>query len=266
MKQIAIIFTLCLLCLSPINVRAQETLRVLGTGENQEVVRALGKAFETKQAGVTVEVPDSIGSGGGIKALQKGATDLARTGRPLKDTEKSGLTEVLFGKTAVVFATHPSVTGVKNLTGAQIAGIYTGAITNWKEVGGPDAKIYPTSREIGDSARIVLEASMPGFKDLTLVSKEFFSSTEAVKGVEDNAFTIGYVTMAAAKGHALNILKIDDKDPAAKADGTVDYPYLVPFYLVHTDTLLPLAKQFIDFAHSDEGKAVILATGAIAAK
>lgn len=266
MKQLTALLLLCLLSLVANGVQAQESLRVFGTGENQEAVRALAKGFEAKHPGVTVEVPDSIGSGGGIKALQKGKTDLARTGRPLKDSEKPGLTEVLFGKTAVVFVTHPSVTGVTNLTTAQIAGIYTGTITNWKEVGGPDNKIYPTSREVGDSARIVLEAAMPGFKDLKLISKEFFSSPEAVKGVEDNAFTIGYISMASGNGHAMNILKLDGKDPAPKPDGTVDYPLLVPFYLVHTDTLPPLAKQFIDFSHSPEGAAILLANGAIPAK
>ena len=244
-------------------VQAQETLMVTGTGENQEVVRELAKQFTALHPGVTVEVPDSIGSGGGIKALKKGKTDLARTGRPLKDSEKEGLVEFLFGRTPVVFATNPTVTKVDNLTTAQILAIYSGKITNWQEVGGPAAKIYPISRETGDSARMVLEASMPGFKDLNFVSKEIFSSPEAVATVQKHEFTIGYLSAASAHDAGLNILKIDGKSPVPGPDGKVDYPFLCPFYLVHTGNPSALAKQFIDFTLSTEGRATLLAHGAL---
>lgn len=235
---------------------------VAGTGENMEVVRALAKQFEATHPGVTVEAPDSIGSGGGIKALKKGKTDLARTGRPLKEEEKSGLVEVKFGQTPVVFVTHPTVAEVDNLTTAQILGIYSGKITNWQEVGGPDQKIYPTSREVGDSARIVLEALMPGFKELQFVSKEFFSSAEAVEAVQDHPYTIGYLSLASSHGKKLNIVQVDGKSPVTAADGTADYPYWVPFYLVHTENPSGLATQFIDYALSAEGRTVLLAHGA----
>lgn len=261
------IFTLLLLaCLWIQPALAQENLMVAGTGENQEVVRTLAKQFETTHPGITVEVPDSIGSGGGIKALQKGKTDLARTGRPLKDMKKSGLVEVMFGKTPVVFVTHPAVTKVDNLTTAQILAIYSGKITNWREVGGPDAKIYPTSREVGDSARLVLEAAMPGFKDLQFVSKEFFTSAEAVQAVRDHEFTIGYVSLASSYGKGLNVIKIDGKNPIPGPDGKIDYPYLVPFYLVSVEQPSPLAKQFIDFSLSADGRAILLANGAVPVK
>lgn len=257
-------FTLLLLAsLWACPVRAQETLLVAGTGENQEVLRAVAQQFQAKHPGVTVEVPDSIGSGGGIKALKKGKTDIARIGRPLKETEKAGLVEHLFGKSAVVFATHPSVTKVDHLATAQIQEIYTGKITNWQEVGGPDAKIYPISRETGDSARIVLEAKMPGFKDLKLVSKEIFSSPEAVQTVRTNEFTIAYLSLAAAHDGGLNFLKIDGKSPILDTKGKVDYPYLIPFYLVTSETPSALAKEFIEFTLSPEGRSILLANGTL---
>ena len=260
-KSFILLLLVSLFWTSP--VQARETLMVAGTGENQEVLRALAQQFEAAHPGLTVEVPDSIGSGGGIKALKKGKTDIARTGRPLKDTEREGLVEVMFGKTPVVFATHPSVDQVKGLTTAQLQGIYTGKITNWKEVGGPDAKIYPISRETGDSSRIVLEASMPGIKAWTLVSKEIFTSPEAVQTVRNNEFTIGYLSLASAHNFGLNILTLDGKSPEPDKDGKVDYPYLCPFYLVTTGKPSALARQFIDFALSAEGRTILLAFGAL---
>lgn len=261
-----ILALLMLACFWTTTVHAEETIAINGTGENQEVLRVLGKKFESLHPGVKVDVPDSIGSGGGIKALQKGKTDLARTGRPLKDAEKNGLVETLFGKSPAVFATHPGVTKVDNLTTAQVLDIYSGKITNWQEVGGPDAKIYPTSRETGDSARSLLETSMPGFKELTFISKEFFTSAEAAKGVKENENTIGYFSMAATSAAGLTPLKIDGKNPVPGADGKTDYPHMISFYLVSTDKPTPLAQQFIDFCLSDEARTIMLANGTVPLK
>lgn len=261
MNKLLTLLLLAALWATPL--QAQETLVIAGTGENQEVVRALAANFEALHPGVKVEVPDSIGSGGGIKALKKGKTDIARTGRPLKESEKAGLVEVLFGKTPVVFATHPTVTTVDNLSTPQILDIYAGKISNWQEVGGPDHKIYPTSRETGDSARLVLEAGMPGFKNLKFSSKEIFSSPEAVRTVQNHEFTIGYFSAASAHNTGLRILKINGKNPGPDQDGKTDYPYLCPFYLVTTAQPSALAKQFIEFALSAQGQATLLARGAI---
>ena len=260
-----ILTLLMLACFWTTTAHAEETIAVNGTGENQEVLRVLAKKFESLHPGVKVDVPDTIGSGGGIKALQKGKTDLARTGRPLKDTEKSGLVETMFGTSPAVFATHHGVK-INNLTTAQILDIYSGKITNWKEVGGPDAKIYPTSREPGDSARSLLEISMPGFKELTFVSKEFFTSGDAVKGVMENENTIGYFSMAATSAAGLTPLKIDGKNPVPGADGKTDYPHMISFYLVSTDKPTPLVQQFIDFCLSDEARAILLANGTVPLK
>lgn len=264
MKTLMMVLVVMCLWWSPLH--AQENLLVAGTGESQEVVRALAETFEVLHPGITVRVPDSIGTGGGIKALQKGKTDIARTGRPLKDSEKEGLVEVQFGLTPVVFAVHPSVTGVTNLSTAQILAIYSGAITNWQEVGGPDAKIYPISRETGDSARLILENVMPGFKGVKFVSKEIYLSSEAVKAVREHEFTIGYFSATSVHGNNLKLVKIDGKNPQPDQAGTIDYPYFCPFYFVTKGAPSPLARQFIDFAFSAEGRKILLANGALPVK
>ena len=105
---------------------------------------------------------------------------------------------------------------------------------------------------------------MPGFKDVKFVSKEFFTMAEAVQGIREHEFTIGYVSYSSALGKGLNVLKVDGKNPVPAADGKVDYPHLVPFYLVHNATPSALAKQFIDFALSAEGKTILLANGVVA--
>ena len=157
---------------SAVVANAQETLVIAGTGDSQALLRNLGAIFEKSHPDVTIEVPNSIGSGGGIKAVGRGEAGLGRTARALKEKEKPGLTDVAFARSPVVFATNTSVHEVLDLSREQILAIYSGKINNWKEVGGPDGKIYPLSREEGDSSRETIDKNLAGFKELTLVDRK----------------------------------------------------------------------------------------------
>lgn len=242
-------------------VSAQETLVVAGTGDSQALLRKLSGVFEKMHPGTRIEVPDSVGSGGGIKAVSRGEAGLGRTARPLKDKEKAGLTDVLFGKSPVVFATHASVARVTNLSREQILAIYSGKIGNWKEVGGPDAKIYPVSREDGDSSREIIEKKMPGFKDLKLVSKEIFTTGEAAEAIRGHQHTIGYLPLSMAIDYGLHPLTIDGQVADREHVDKGLYPYVTSFYLVKNDKPSALALQFIDFVLSPKAGELMLAQG-----
>lgn len=146
-------------------------MEIVGTGDGVKVLNALGAAYARSHPGMSVSVPESIGSSGGIAAVGKGEKVLARVARTLKDDEKgSGLTYLPFAKVPVVFFVNPSLT-VKKLTSQQICAIYAGKISNWKEVGGPDAAIVVVTREAKDSSLGVLQKSLPGFKDVVVTGK-----------------------------------------------------------------------------------------------
>ena len=103
---------------------AGEKIIIGGTGDSQELLRSLASAFEKSPGGGAIEVPDSIGSGGGIKALIAGKIDLARVARPLKEgEEKLGLVYLSFAMNPVVFVIHPGLTGIDSITTEQIIGI-----------------------------------------------------------------------------------------------------------------------------------------------
>ena len=130
-----------------------------GTGDSQVILRGIASLFEALHPDVRVFVPDSVGSGGGVKALIAGKADLARTARPLKAKEKKeGITQIPFAWSPIVFAAHPSGAAVKNITMDQALEIFSGELSNWKALGGPDHKLYPVSREAGDSSRNVVDA------------------------------------------------------------------------------------------------------------
>lgn len=262
MKRV-FIFVLAIFFSTVAGVKAQETLVVAGTGDSQALLRNLGAIFEKSNPGTKIEVPDSIGSGGGIKAVSRGEAGLGRTARALKEKEKTGLTEVAFARSPVVFATNTSVHAVKGLSREQVLAIYAGKVTNWKEVGGADAKIYPISREEGDSSRETLDKHLAGFQELTLVSKEFFTTWEAAEAILNHKDTIGYLPLSMALEYGLNILTIDGHVPDQEQVNNGAYPYVTSMYLIKNETPSALALQFIDFVLSDEVGNLMLKQGVV---
>src|SRR3972149_3381717 len=143
-----IIFSLALILLIIFKVMGEENeITVSGTGSNEGIVKELAEAFMKESPGTIINVPPSIGTDGGINGCKEGKFELGRIGRPLKDTEKNlGLSELLFCKMPVVIIVNENVK-IKNLSTKQICDIFAGKITNWKEVGGEDKKIYVVSRD-----------------------------------------------------------------------------------------------------------------------
>src|SRR6476619_8273846 len=131
-------------------------LSVVGTGDGIDLLRALGAAYTADHPDTNVIVPPSIGSGGGIAAVGSGKEVLARAARPLSDSEKEvGLIATPVFRLPSAFFVHRSA-GVTSLTSAQLADIYRGKITNWRDVGGSDARIRVVRRQHQDSQQLVL--------------------------------------------------------------------------------------------------------------
>ena len=234
-----------------------ETLVVSGTGDSQSLLRALAPLFEQSHPGVTVKVPDSIGSGGGIRAISQGTIDLARTARPLKEKEKQGLIQHPFAVSPVVFVTHPSVLGIENLTTEQILGIFSGNFRNWQLLGGPDNRIYSITREKGDSSRRVLDRNLAGFSAIKPVGKTFYSTPNTVEAITGHRYTIGYLPLSEALHSKVNILALDGVAPSMENLASGSYPLVNTFYIVSKGEPTGIAKKFLDFLYSKEARAII---------
>ncbi len=262
---------LCLLfsCLPALPLAAGEMGRghfaIAGTGDSQELLRMVAHDFMSRHPGISVEIPDSTGSGGGIKAVLAGTSQMARVARPLKREEKEqGLTYLLFARAPVVFAIHPSVQGVDNLTYDQVIGIYTGRIRTWGRVGGsPDRKIYVANREAGDSSRRVLETFLPGFRNIhSLVGETIYTTPETVAILRSTPFTIGYVPLSATAGTALRIPTLNGYAPTRETIESREYPLAIPLALVWKKDLTPEQQLFINFLLGPEGRHIIEQHGA----
>lgn len=236
-----------------------ETLTIAGTGDSQVLLRALAEKFEERYPQVTVMVPDSVGSGGGIKALIQGRSNFARVARPLTEGELSrGLRYILFAKSPVVFVLHPSVSGIKNLSHAQIVSIYSGQLTNWAQLGGPDKKIYVVNREPGDSSRTILDREIPGFQDIDpFVGKVLYTTPEAREALIKYPDTIGYLPMAMAAGTKLRILQIENVEPTPQTVAAGVYSLSLPLALVSKAIQSDMEQEFVSFLSAAAGQEVI---------
>ncbi|MHB1378055.1 MAG: substrate-binding domain-containing protein [Desulfobulbia bacterium] len=276
MKKKNILLTLvCLLALAPASALAlqpvaQKTaenpkaLVIPGTGDSEVLLRNLAQLYTRNRPGITVEIPESIGSGGGIRSVLSGKSRIARVARPITEKESSqGLTSRIFALAPIVFAVSSGVAGVTNLSLEQILGIYSGTMRQWDELGG-GGKIYVMNREDGDSSRTVLENFLPGFKEISApAGAVVYTTPEAVRILTASPNTIGYLPMPAVAGTGLKVLSVQDIAPTAANVRQKKYQLVVPFTLVWKDPLPPLAQDFVNFLSTPAAKKLMLENGAI---
>ena len=238
------------------------TVSTDGSTSMEKVIMSLGESFQAKNKGISVGY-NPTGSGSGITAVSEGRCDIGLSSRALKDDEKaSGLKETFLALDGIAIIVNPE-NKVSDLTLEQIAKIYTGEITNWKEVGGDDAEIVLIGREAGSGTRDGFE-SITGTKDSCKYRQELTSTGDVITTVAGNPNAIGYASLASVKD-SVKALSVGGVAPteATVSDGT--YAVQRPFVLVTKDgaELSAAAQLFFDYATSKDAAEIISAAGAV---
>lgn len=238
------------------------TVATDGSTSMEKVIGALGEAFEQENSGVTFSY-NPTGSGAGITAVLEGRCDIGLSSRALKDEEKeSGLTETVMALDGIAIIVNPE-NPLSDLDMETIAKIYTGEITNWKDVGGNDGEIVLIGREAGSGTRDGFE-SITDTKEACQYRQELTSTGDVITTVAGNPNAIGYASLASVKD-SVKAISVDGVAPseATVKDGT--YKVQRPFVLVtKTDAELSAAAQkFFDFATSADASEIISAAGAV---
>jgi len=267
MKKIPVLVLSCAVIFSMAGniCAAQEEIVISCSGDNQELIRVLAVEFEKANPGTKVDVPESIGSSGGIKALTRGTCDLARIARPLKDKEKAdGLDYKIFAYSPVVFAVNPGVKGIDSMTFEQLLGVFSGRIASWSELGGKKQKIYTAQRESGDSCLTVLEKNIPGWDSIEKSSNQIIYSTpEMIRTIAKYDNTIGYAPLSMVKNSGLKVIKIAGVYPSVENIKDGSYRLAVPFGIAWKGELQGAVRAFVDFILSPEGQSIIADNGAV---
>ena len=235
-----------------------------GSTSMEKVIGALGESFMANNQGTTFTY-NPTGSGSGIKAVLEGRCDIGLSSRSLKEEEKSqGLQETILAYDGIAIIVNPE-NPVTDLSLEQIAKIYTGEITNWKEVGGNDAEIVLIGREAGSGTRDGFE-SITGTEEACKYRQELTTTGDVIATVSQNPNAIGYASLASLKD-SVKALTVGGVAPTE--DTVKDGSYVVqrPFVLVTKDgaALSETAQKFFDYATSADAADIIAKAGAVAA-
>ena len=240
------------------------TVSTDGSTSMEKVINSLGESFMAANKDVKFTY-NPTGSGSGIQAVTEGRCDIGLSSRALKDDEKaSGLVETVLAYDGIAIVVSPE-NPVSDLDVDTIAKIYTGEITNWKDVGGDDAEIVLIGREAGSGTRDGFE-SITGTKDACAYRQELTSTGDVINTVSQNPNAIGYASLSAV-GESVKALTVGG---VKATEATVkDGSYVVqrPFVLVTKEgtELSPAAQAFFDYAISPEVAGIIANAGAVAA-
>ncbi len=260
MKRSALL-ALCLTAFAPMALA--ENLQVVGTGDGIPVFKALAASFTARTPDITVVVPPSIHSSGGIREVGTDRAVLGRIARPLKkDEEALQLRLVPVFRVPAVFFTHPSV-GIESLSTEQLVRIFSGAVPNWRDFGGPDLRIKVVRREEIDSTLAVLRDTLPGWKELQFDpdrSKLATSTQDTFASVRSVPGAIGFGPYTADLGASgLKVIAINGVAPT-----DLNYPSAVTLSLIYRDaTVTKAAFAFIDFIFTPAGRKAIIDNGAM---
>jgi phosphate transport system substrate-binding protein len=236
---------------------------VNGGGGALDNVKALTDAFGKMHPSITWQGLADVGSDAGVNLVVSGETDLGYISRDLKPAEVGKVIALPVGASGTAVAVAAS-NPIKALSKDQVAKIFTGAITDWKDVGGTPGKIRILIRESGASTRSAFEAYFFDGKKPAYAPNavEVTNIDETVKAINSFKESIGMVTMNASTFSNSSIAFATIDGVAATRDNLNSGKYQVrrPLYLVYnpdTAKLRPAIKSFIDFVQGAEGQRIL---------
>lgn len=239
----------------------QSTVSTDGSTSMEKVIGYLSESYMEDNKNVKVTY-NPTGSGAGIQAASEGRCDIGLSSRDLKDDEKQTLTQTVVAIDGIAIIVNPQ-NKIEDLTVEQIGKIYTGEITNWKEVGGEDHPIVPIGREAASGTRDGFE-SITKTKDKCKYTQELTSTGDVIQTVSGNENAIGYASLASVKD-SVKVLKVEGITPSKDTIQNGSYKIQRDFVLVtkKDGKLSDEAQKFFDFATSAQADDLIEKAGAI---
>ena len=242
-----------------VTIKGSDTMVVLG--------QKWAETYMKTHPGQTVQVTGG-GSGTGLSALTNGTTDIAESSRPMKDSEKAAVqtkfnaaaTETVVARDGLSVYVHKSNT-LNEITMDQLKQIYTGKVTNWKEVGGPDQRITLYSRENNSGTYVFFKEHVLANADYAPTAQTLSGTGAVVNAVARDKTGIGYGGAAYAKNIKALKVKKDAASPAiAPSEKTVkDGTYALARALFFYTRGAPTGdvKAFVDWVIGKDGQAVV---------
>ncbi|WP_294585502.1 PstS family phosphate ABC transporter substrate-binding protein [uncultured Phocaeicola sp.] len=256
-----------------VHLYAANAQRIKGSDTVLPLTQALSEMYMNEYPSASITVTGG-GSGVGISALMEGTTDLAMASRRIKFSEKMKMKqakhqpeEVIVAYDALAVIVNPE-NPVNRLTREQLEGIFRGKITNWKEVGGEDAKIVVYSRETSSG-------TYEFFKESVLRNKNYMSSILSmpatgaiIQSVRQTKGAIGYVGLAYLNPYVKAISVSYDGGrkfvaPSIKSAIRKEYPVVRPLYYYYDKANEKAVLPFLEYLDTPQAREKTLNLGFI---
>ena len=245
------------------NTNLSGSVTLAGSTSMEKLANAMNEAFMEKYPNVSATA-EFTGSSAGIESLAAGSVDIGDASRALSDDEKGqGIVEniVAIDGIAVITDTDNTITDIKS---EDLAKVYTGEITNWKDLGGKDEQIVVIGREAGSGTRDAFEELMD-VKDSCKYAQELDSTGAVLAKVAATPGAIGYVSLDVLDD-TVNGLKINSVEPTEENILAGTYVLQRPFVMATKGEISEQSEQvqaYFDFINSEDGQNVIKSVGLI---
>jgi len=242
----------------PVTVKGSDTMVILA--------QRWAETYMKENAGLAVQVTGG-GSGTGIAALINGGTDICNASRPMKGTEKAMVTKrhgkevkeipvALDGVAIYVNESSP----IQSITQAQLKSVYTGRITNWRDIGGKDERIVPYSRENNSGTYVFFKEHVLGNEDFAREVQTLPGTAAVVNAVSKDPASIGYGGIAYASGiRVIPVRRDENSEPVAASLAMVqsgEYPLSRNLFFYTVGEPAGDVRAFIDWVLGTEGQKI----------
>jgi phosphate transport system substrate-binding protein len=232
---------------------------------------SLAKAYQERSPDVTIEMGKGLGTKARLQALVEGKVDIALASHGLEATEVSrqGMAAHEIARMAVVFGVNAAVP-VVNVTDQQICDVYSGKVSNWKALGGPDMELAARTRPDSEVDAEVMRANVACLKNLSMPAsvKVMQRSGDMAKELATTAGAMGITTMTVVEQSQGKIrpLSVNGVAPSRENVAGNTYPLVRQSFFVVKAPPPPAVAKFLEFTRSPAGDKVISANGALPAK
>ena len=244
-----------------VNTELKGTITLAGSTSMEKLCEAMSESFMEVYPNVTVTV-QYTGSGAGLESLAAGSVDIGDSSRALKDGEKeTGAVENIVAIDGIAVITDKDNT-VKDITSEQLAKIYTGEITNWKDLGGADEAIVVIGRESGSGTRGAFEELLE-IEDACKYAQELDSTGGVLAKVAATPGAIGYVSLDVVDD-SVSAISLDSVEPTEENIVAGKYSLSRPFVMATMGEISEqneLVQTWFNFIESEAGQNVITAIG-----
>lgn len=260
--RFAAIPIICLL-LSNCSRNHSSAVNVVGSTSVQPFAELLAEDYMTDDPSRNVEVQGG-GSTAGLQAILNDLADIGMCSRALSSEESAQFDEIVIARDGLAIVVNPN-NPVAMLSSTQLRGLFSGTISNWKEVGGVDSPIHLITREEGSGTR---ESFVHLVMDKERISRRALTqeSNGAVKElVRNDPAAIGYMSLGLVDS-SLRSVRVDDVEATSKKVISGEYKLARPFLFITKGDIRPEAQHYLDFVLSDTGQKILETEGLVRVK